>query len=71
MDVSDDLASYTAHHNQSEAYQEQAIFYELQQTLLSSFNLQNDTLKEKTRMAKIKKEDLFEKTYKERSNLAW
>lgn len=71
LHTSDELASQTVHHDQKEAYQEQAIFYELQHTLLSSVTLQNDTLKEKTRMEKIKKEDLFEKTYKERSNLAW
>lgn len=67
----DELASQTSQHDQNEAYQEQAIFYELKQMLLSSINLQNDMLKEKSRKIKIEKEDIFEKIYKKRNNLVW
>lgn len=71
LHTSDELASQTAHHNQSEAYQEQAIFYELQQTLAYYVNRQNDTLNEKARIVKINKEDCLEKLYQERNKLAW
>ncbi|MGX7049578.1 hypothetical protein, partial [Pseudolactococcus piscium] len=71
LHASNELTNQTAHHDQKEAYQEQATFYELQQTLAYYVNRQNDTLNEKVRIAKINKEDCLEKLYQERNNLAW
>ena len=71
LHTSDELTNQTAHHDQKEAYQEQATFYELQQTLAYYVNRQNDTLNEKARIAKINKEVCLEKLYQERNKLAW
>ena len=71
LHVSDELTNRTAHHDKKEAYQEQATFYELQQTLAYYVNRQNDTLNEKARIAKINKEVCLEKLYQERNKLAW
>jgi len=68
---SEELTSQTATYDKSEAYQEQAIFSELQHSLSSRVNHQNESLAENGRKARHDKEECLEKLYQERNKLEW
>lgn len=71
LSQSDELTGQTARYDKSQAYQEQSIFLELQQSLFSRTNQEIASIEENGRKVKLEKEERLEKLYQERNNLEW
>lgn len=71
LSQSEELTAQTARYDKSQAYQEQSILLELQQSLLSRTNQEIESIKENGRKIKFEKEEQLEKLYQERNKLEW
>lgn len=71
LSQSDELTGQTARYDKIQAYQEQSIFLELQQSLFSHTNQEIESIEENGRKVKLGKEERLEKLYQERNRLEW
>ncbi|GHU39008.1 hypothetical protein FACS1894193_12640 [Bacilli bacterium] len=68
---SEELLYQTSRFDLKQAQREQELFREVQHTLRSKINLQNESLELTSKKTQRQQEDTLEKLYQERSKLAW